>query len=117
MAGIFAPAAGAPALAGAGGRDIHPAPRAPAGGAERRRAQRADDDGAPRPGGRSSPHRVWWEELPPLALVGESSAPRPGGRSRSVPMPPSNSLDRQPRSELNSPHTRPSAREGRQTLA
>src|SRR5579875_3746191 len=77
MAGIFAPAAGAPALAGAGGRDIHPAPRAPAGGAERRRAQRADDDGAPRPGGRSSPHRVWWEELPPLALGGGVLRPSP----------------------------------------
>src|SRR5579875_1833372 len=110
MAGIFAPAAGAPALAGAGGRDIHPAPpreersddalsgrmttapHAPAGGALRTAS-----------GGRSFRPSPWWESPPPLA---------PAGGAAPCPCP-----EQQPRSELNSPHTRPSAREGRQTLA
>src|SRR5579875_411108 len=119
MAGIFAPAAGAPALAGAGGRDIHPAPRAPAGGAERRRAQRADDDGAPRPGGRSPP---------PLAPAG-GAAPRPCPRAtastgslgasstRHTPAHPPVKGDKHSHSALSSPHTRPSAHAGRETFA
>src|SRR5579875_2682373 len=135
MAGIFAPAAGAPALAGAGGRDIHPAPpreersddalsgrmttapHAPAGGALRTAS-----------GGRSFRPSPWWESPPPLAPAG-GAAPCPCPRAtastgslgasstRHTPAHPPVKGDKHSHSALSSPHTRPSAHAGRETFA